>query len=140
MTAPRLTIDLGAITANARTLVARLAPRGIRVTGVAKAVCGLPAVAEAMLLGGASGIGDSRIRNLLGMRDAGAGVDVDAPLTLIRSPMLSEVEAVARAADHDEVRFVVLGELQQCLGERLTHQDVGVDRRGGAGRGPPSRR
>mgnify|MGYP003441058315 CR=1 FL=1 len=99
MTAPRLTIDLGAITANARTLVARLAPRGIRVTGVAKAVCGLPAVAEAMLLGGASGIGDSRIRNLLGMRDTGAGVDVDAPLTLIRSPMLSEVEAVARAAD-----------------------------------------
>lgn len=95
MTGAHLDLDLGAIAANTRILVDRLAPRGIRVTGVTKAVCGLPAVAEAMLLGGATGLGDSRIRNLTGMRDAGTR----APLTLIRTPALSDAELAVHVAD-----------------------------------------
>ncbi|MFB2600333.1 alanine/ornithine racemase family PLP-dependent enzyme [Herbiconiux sp. P17] len=95
MTAPRLDIDLGAIASNTRTLVGRLAPLGIRVTGVAKAVRGLPAVAEALLRGGASGVGDSRVENLQRLRGAG----VAAPLTLIRSPMLSQVAQAIRMSD-----------------------------------------
>ena len=42
MSAPRLEVDLGAIESNTRTLVERLAPRGIRVTGVTKASLGSP--------------------------------------------------------------------------------------------------
>ena len=64
MSAPRLEIDLGAIETNTRSLVDRLAPRGIRVTGVTKASLGSPGVGAAMLSGGASGLGDSRVENL----------------------------------------------------------------------------
>ena len=94
MSAPRLEIDLDAVEHNTRTLVERLTPRGIRVTGVTKAVLGSPDVAAAMLRGGASGLADSRVENLARLEDAG----VDAPRTLIRSPMISQADAVVRSA------------------------------------------
>ena len=94
VSAPRLEIDLGAVEGNTRTLVERLAPRGIRVTGVTKAVLGLPAVGAAMVRGGASGLGDSRVENLARLEGAGVG----APRTLIRSPMISQADAVVRSA------------------------------------------
>lgn len=94
MTGPRLEIDLGAVRGNTRVLVDRLAPRGIRVTGVTKAALGSVGLAEALLDGGAAGLGDSRIENLDRLRTGG----VVAPLTLIRAPMLSQVQAVVRHA------------------------------------------
>lgn len=98
MTAPRLEIDLGKIQHNARTLVARLAARGIAVTGVTKATLGSPEIAGALLRAGVSALGDSRIENIEAMRRAG----VPAAMTLIRSPMLSQVDRVVR---HAEVSF-----------------------------------
>ena len=95
MTAPRLEIDLDKIHHNARTLVERLAVRGISVTGVTKAGLGCPAIASAMLRAGVLGLGDSRIENIEAMRDA----QVSASMTLIRSPMLSQVESVVKQAD-----------------------------------------
>ncbi len=94
MTAPRLEVDLEAVEANTRSLVGRLAPRGIRVTGVTKAALGSAGVGAAMVAGGALGWGDSRIDNLERLRAA----DPTTPRTLIRSPMLSQVDAVARHA------------------------------------------
>ncbi len=95
MSALRLEIDLDKIYHNARILVERLAVRGISVTGVAKASLGCPAIATAMLRAGVLGLGDSRIENIEAMRDA----QVTAPMTLIRSPMLSQVERVVEQAD-----------------------------------------
>lgn len=95
MSAPRLDIDLAKVTHNARQLVARLGAVGIRTTGVTKASLGSPAVARALLDGGATGLGDSRVENLERL----AGSDVDAPFTLIRSPMLSQVSRVVQVAD-----------------------------------------
>lgn len=94
MTAPRLEVDLGAIRDNTRVLVDRLAPLGIGVTGVTKASLGSAGVARALVQGGATGLGDSRIENLRRLCDAG----VDAPRTLIRSPMPSQVDAVVAHA------------------------------------------
>jgi len=93
--APRLEVDLDAVSHNARTLVERLAVKGIRVTGVTKASLGSIGVAEALLRGGVSGLGDSRVENLERLRTGG----ITAPLTLIRSPMLSQVPAVVHHAD-----------------------------------------
>ena len=90
MTAPRLEVDLGAVEANTRSLVERLTPRGIRVTGVTKASLGSPGVGAAMLSGGAAGLADSRVENLRRLGDGG----VDAPRTLIRSPMTSQVDGL----------------------------------------------
>lgn len=95
MTSPRLDIDLDAIAGNARSLVDRLSRKGIRVCGVTKAALASPGVAAAMLAGGAVGLADSRVENLSRLR----GTGIAAPLTLLRSPMMSQVEAVVRLAD-----------------------------------------
>jgi predicted amino acid racemase len=95
VTAPRLEIDLDKIHHNAHTLVERLAPTGISVTGVTKATLGSPEVANVLLGAGVSGLGDSRIDNIEVMRRARVG----APIMLIRSPMLSQVDRVVAHAD-----------------------------------------
>ena len=95
MIAPRLEIDLGKIQHNARTLVERLAGRGISVTGVTKATLGSIEIAHAMQLAGVRGLGDSRIENIEAMRSS----CVFARLSLIRSPMLSQAKRVVISAD-----------------------------------------
>ena len=96
MTAPRLEIRLDRIHHNARALVERLARRGISVTGVTKATLGSPAIARELLRAGVSSIGESRIENVEAMRRAG----VSTTMTLIRSPMISQVD---RVVEHAEV-------------------------------------
>ncbi len=95
MSAPRLEIDLGKLHDNARTLVERLAARGIRVTGITKATLGSPAIARALLSAGVVALGDSRIENIETLRRAG----VPGPMVLVRSPMRSQVSRVVRHAD-----------------------------------------
>jgi len=95
MTAPRLEIRLDRIHHNAKTLVDRLARRGVRVTGVTKATLGLPEIARTMLRAGVTSIGDARIENIEAMRRAGLTCD----FTLIRSPMISQVPRVVASAD-----------------------------------------
>lgn len=95
MTAPRLEIDLDKIHHNACRLVELLADRGISVTGVTKATSGSPEIADAFLRAGVRRLGDSRIENIEVMRVA----CVPAPMVLIRSPMLSQVDRVAAHAD-----------------------------------------
>jgi predicted amino acid racemase len=95
MTAPRLEIDLGKIHHNARTLVERLAKRGISVTGVTKATLGSPEIAGALLRAGVRALGDSRIENIEAMHRA----LIPASMILIRSPMLSQAERVVMHAD-----------------------------------------
>ena len=108
MTAPRLEVDLGKIQHNARTLVGRLAGRGISVTGITKATLGSPEIAGALLRAGIRALGDSRIENIASMHRAG----VPAPMTLIRSPMLSQAHlVVAHAAVSFNTELDVISEL-----------------------------
>ncbi|MBW9263061.1 MAG: alanine/ornithine racemase family PLP-dependent enzyme [Candidatus Thiodiazotropha sp. (ex. Lucinisca nassula)] len=93
--APRLEIDLSKIYHNAHTLVKRLAGLGISVTGVTKATLGSPEIAAVLLKAGISSLGDSRIENIEAMRQTLPSVS----MTLIRSPMLSQVRRVVKHAD-----------------------------------------
>ena len=95
LTTPRIEIDLGKIFHNARTLVHTLASRGVSVTGVTKAVNASPDIANAFVRAGMRSIGDSRIENIEAMRRA----SVPALMTLIRSPLPSQVERVVAHAD-----------------------------------------
>lgn len=88
-------IDLAKIEHNAASLVGSLAERGISVTGVTKATLGSPEIARVWLRAGISGLGDSRVENLRALRMAG----ITARLTLIRSPMLKQVDLVVGIAD-----------------------------------------
>ena len=95
MSAPRLEIDLDKIGHNARSLVRSMADRGISVTGVTKATLGSPNIGDVFARAGVSALGDSRVENIEAMRSAG----VIAPMTLIRTPMLSQAAAVVATAD-----------------------------------------
>lgn len=95
MSAPRLEVDLTLVEANARSLVTRLAPRGIGVTAVTKALLGSETLARAVLAAGVTGLGDARVANVARLRAGG----LDAPITLIRSSMPSEVAAVVATCD-----------------------------------------
>ncbi len=95
MSCPRIEVDLGKIRRNTQTIVGRLGPRGIGVTGVTKAVCGHPAIAQAMLDGGALGLADARTSNVQRLRKAG----LTCPVTLIRTPMLSQADQVVQSCE-----------------------------------------
>ncbi|MGC1509363.1 alanine/ornithine racemase family PLP-dependent enzyme [Ketobacter sp. MCCC 1A13808] len=100
MVAPRLEIDLDKIYHNAHELVTRLAEHRISVTGITKASLGSVEIANAFLQAGVTGLGDSRIENIKPLRLAGNHVLFsDVPMTLIRSPMLSQVAQVVRFTD-----------------------------------------
>jgi predicted amino acid racemase len=90
-----LEVDLAKLEHNADTLVSVLAQRGISVTAVTKAALGSPEIARVWLRAGVTGLGDSRVENLQALRAA----SVSARLTLIRSPMLTQVDLVVRQAD-----------------------------------------
>jgi len=92
---PYLTIDLAKIEHNARTIVGLCRRHGVEVTGVTKGTCGHPEVAKAMLRGGVSSIGESRMENIRRLKGAG----VRSPCVLIRVPPLSGVDQVVEAVD-----------------------------------------
>lgn len=99
-----VTIDLAKITDNARRVVDALGGR--EVIGVTKVTCGSPEVARAMLLGGVSGLADSRLENLAGLRAAG----ISAPLWLLRAPVPALAEKTVSLADvslESEIETVV---------------------------------
>lgn len=95
MNCPRIEVDLRKLRHNTRTVVERLKGRGIRVTAVTKAVCGHPSVAQAMLDGGAKGLAEARLSNVKRLRQAGK----TCPITLIRTPMLTQVDDVVQVCD-----------------------------------------
>ncbi|MEM9604712.1 MAG: alanine racemase [Pseudomonadota bacterium] len=90
-----LRIALDALTANARTVVMQAEAVGIAVMGVTKASGGMPAVARAMLRGGVSSLGESRIDNARRLRQGG----ILAPLTMLRLPAPSEAHDIVQAFD-----------------------------------------
>lgn len=95
MSAPRLEVRLDLIEHNVRWLVRRLGERGIGLTAVTKALLGAPELAAAAMGAGAVGLGDARSGNVRRLRRAA----VMGPVTLVRSPMLSEASWVVASCD-----------------------------------------
>ena len=115
MSAPRIEVRLDRLDYNARTLVDRLASRGVAVTGIVKATLGTPEVARVMQRAGVAAIGDSRIENIERLRAAG----VTGPMTLIRSPMPSQANRVVASADLSlNTEVEVLDRLSQAAVEQ----------------------
>ena len=95
MSSPRIEVELDRIGENAQELVRRAAARGVSVTAITKAMRGLPALGRVYLAAGAVALGDSRVEHIERLRADG----IDAPIVLIRSALVSEVERVVVAAD-----------------------------------------
>jgi ornithine racemase len=92
---PRIEINLAKIAHNTAKLVALYGSKHIGLMGVTKTVCGAPQIATVLLEHGIQMLADSKLLNLQKMRDAG----IKANFVLLRSPALSEVEAVITHAD-----------------------------------------
>lgn len=90
MNSPYIAIDLARLQANARAITTLCAGHGIAVTGVTKGTCGSPEVARAMLDGGCTAIGESRLENVRRLRAGG----IDTTFMLMRGPPLSRVDEV----------------------------------------------
>ena len=95
MLTPRIEINLEKIAHNTKKLMELYGSKGISVIGVTKVVCGDPNIAEALVKSGINILADSRIENIRRMRNAG----VHAQFLLLRTPSLSQAEAVVKYAD-----------------------------------------
>ena len=91
---PLLTVAIDKIAGVTRTIAEQLRAHDMRLVGVTKAVDGEPAVAQALLQAGCSGLADSRVPAITRLAAHNLG-----PITLIRSPQPDEIEAVAQLAD-----------------------------------------
>ena len=113
-----LIIDVAAMRHNVRTLAERLAPQGIEIVGVTKAVDSEPDVARAMLSGGAVMVADSRLTGVARLADHGLG-----PRLLIRPPQAEELDLAVRTAD-----WVLLSDADtaRALSARVRTRPIGV--------------
>ena len=91
---PRIEISLSQIRENTQILSDLYLGKGISLMGVTKAVLGEPSIAQAMVQGGVEYIADSRIENILKMKNAG----ISTPFALLRTP-LSQAESIVENVD-----------------------------------------
>ncbi len=92
---PILEIDLDKITYNTSQVVERCHRRGIEVIGVTKGFSAIPEIVSAMVEGGIDGLADSRMENIIELREKGFTL----PITLLRIPRLSNVLKVVQYTD-----------------------------------------
>ena len=95
MLSPRIEMNFKKIAHNAKALKDLYGSKGIDVIGVTKVVCGNPYIADVLVKSGINILADSRIENIRKMRNAG----VQAQFLLLRTPSLSQAEAVVKYAD-----------------------------------------
>lgn len=117
MSYPLLTIDKAKIKHNTRILSNMLLQQGMRLVGVAKGTCANLSVVQAMVSGGASAIGDSRIDNLKRIREWG----YKGETILLRAPGHSQCDEAVLCADtslNSEITTVkLLGEAASKTGK-----------------------
>lgn len=92
---PLLEVDLDKLRENLEALSGRCRDASVEIAGVVKGASALPEIARLFARGGVRFVATSRVDQLRVLREAG----IDAPLMLIRVPMLSEVEEVAALSD-----------------------------------------
>ncbi len=95
MATPRIEIDLDKISHNALKLRKLYASKGIGIIGVTKVVCGDPIVADVLVKTGINTLADSRLLNIVRMRQAG----IQARFVLLRTPAPSQAESAVKYAD-----------------------------------------
>ncbi|MDO4711229.1 MAG: alanine/ornithine racemase family PLP-dependent enzyme [Peptostreptococcaceae bacterium] len=90
---PLITIDKNKLAHNARAAIELTARKGIKPVAVTKLFQGDPVIAQILVDEGIGSLGDSRIQNLIKLKD------VQAEKILIRLPMISEIDRLVEYAD-----------------------------------------
>ena len=92
---PRIEFNLKKIKENAQYIKKLCDDNGIQIMAITKGYCAYPPVVEELYNVGIRNFGDSRVENIIRMREAG----IEGEMTLVRLPMLSEAERVVKWAD-----------------------------------------
>jgi ornithine racemase len=92
----RIVADAAKIAANTQAVVELCSAHHMSVVGVSKCVRAEPEIVRAMLSGGVSIIGESRLTNIYRLKEAG----IQCEVMLLRLPALSEALDVVRLADY----------------------------------------
>jgi len=92
---PTIEINLNKLKHNVNELRNLFSLKGISICGITKAVCGNPEIAGIMTGCGIEILGDSRVENIIRMRESG----INARFMLIRSPALSSTASVVQYCD-----------------------------------------
>lgn len=90
---PRIDVDYNKLKHNASRMVTQYKKIGIDIAAVTKGFCAIPEIAQAIYEGGVKYFADSRIENLIKLKD----FQIDK--ILLRLPMISQVDEVVKYAD-----------------------------------------
>jgi len=121
MSTPRLEISLSKIRHNVQILKGLYGSKGIELIGVTKAMCGNIEIAQLFVDNGIGILADSRISNIIQMRDA----KIKAQYLLIRTPFLSQVYETVKYADISlNTEIKILEELSKAALEFATIHKV----------------
>lgn len=119
---PCLEISRSRLRHNMEEVISRCTARGIQVCGVIKGCSGLPEVGRMFRDCGATQLASSRLEQIVRCRRAG----VPGPYMLLRIPMESELEDVARWCDYSlESERATLDALEEaCARQGAAHKAV----------------
>lgn len=119
---PCLEISRSRLRHNMEEVISRCTARGIQVCGVIKGCSGLPEVGRLFRDCGATQLASSRLEQIIRCRRAG----VPGPYMLLRIPMESELEDVARWCDYSlESEAATLDALEEaCARQGVIHKAV----------------
>lgn len=93
---PKLKIYIEKIRQNAEHLKNICGAQGVQVAAITKVVCGNPDIAREIFGTGITMLGDSRMQNIIRMRNAG----IEADILLVRIPMISELDELVDNVDY----------------------------------------
>jgi predicted amino acid racemase len=132
-TNPRLEINLRKIRENAERIIEICSRYGVKVMGVTKSFSGDPRIARAFTEAGITSFADSRLQNIVALKEAG----IKGEQMLLRIPMKSEAQAIVTYADisvNSELETIrALSDAALTLGKKhkiLLMVDVGDLREG----------
>lgn len=119
---PCLEISRSRLRHNMEEVISRCTARGIQVCGVIKGCSGLPEVGRLFRDCGATQLASSRLEQIIRCRQVG----VPGPYMLLRIPMESELEDVARWCDYSlESERATLDALEEaCARQGAVHKAV----------------
>ena len=122
MSSPRIEISYRKLAYNTKAIVNLYGSRGIDVVGVTKGVGAFPPLAAMLVKNGISTLADSRLSNIINMRDAG----IEAEFLLLRIPMKSQAADVVKYADISlNSELTVMKALSDCaIKQRKIHQVI----------------
>lgn len=120
MSFPKVVINLEKIKNNVNIITKLCNKQNINVAGVTKVFCADPEIAKAYMDGGVKYLADSRLENLMKIKD------LDIAKIMLRLPMISEAELIVQYADISlNSEYETINRLSEvAIGMNLVHKII----------------